>query len=113
MREVSGSIRRGRRAGTWEVRVSLGRDPLTGKYHQVSRTVTGTRRDARAALAELTLEVAHETHVAGASDATVAQLLAEWLDLVQDRLSPTTMRNYRGMCAGTSPMGSARNASPT
>jgi len=27
---------------------------------------------------------------------TVTELLAQWLDLVQDRLSPTTMTNYRG-----------------
>lgn len=40
-----GSIRsKGR--GVWEVRVAFGKDPVTGKYRSVSRTVHGTKRDA-------------------------------------------------------------------
>ena len=33
--------------GTWEVQVALGRDPITGKYIRTSRTVRGTKADAR------------------------------------------------------------------
>jgi integrase len=77
------------------VRVSLGRDPLTGKYRQVSRTVHGARREAQRALAELVTEVAEGAHPSDSTNATVAELLVQWLDLVQDRLSPTTLRNYR------------------
>lgn len=38
-------IPRGR--GVWEVQVSLGKDPITGKYRKTSRTVHGTKAEAR------------------------------------------------------------------
>lgn len=92
---MSGTLRPGQKVGTWELRVSLGSDPLTGKYRQLSRTFKGSRRDAQKALAELVTQVANDGHQLGGNDATVADLLAQWLDLVNDRLSPLTMRNYR------------------
>jgi integrase len=92
---VQGTIRKGRRPGTWELRVSIGADPLTGRYRQASRTVEGGRREAQRALAELVTEVAQSPRRGTATNMTVADLLAQWLDLVVDRLSPTTMRNYR------------------
>lgn len=33
--------------GVWEVQVPLGKDPITGKYRKKSRTVHGTKADAR------------------------------------------------------------------
>lgn len=92
---MKGAIRKGSKPGTWELRVSLGRDPLTGKYGQLSRTFEGGRRDAQTALAELIAEISRDSHTGSPSNALVNDLLAQWLDLVQDRLSPTTMRNYR------------------
>ena len=92
---MKGAIRKGHKPGTWELRVSLGRDPLTGKYGQLSRTFEGGRRDAQTALAELIAEISRDSHIGSPSNALVNDLLAQWLDLVQDRLSPTTMRNYR------------------
>jgi integrase len=47
--------RRGKRS--WQVVVSAGFDPRTGKRVQVWRTVKGTRKDAEAALARLLAEV--------------------------------------------------------
>jgi len=47
-------------------------------------------------MAVLVTEVAHGGHAGSGSDVTVTELVAQWLDLVQDRLSPTTMTNYRG-----------------
>jgi integrase len=87
----------------WELRVRAGRDPLSGAYRQVSRTVHGKRRDAEAALAHLASEVANGTHVGTAE--TVNVLLDHWVDhlevlgrgsktvdgyrsLVRSRLSP-------------------------
>ncbi len=89
---MRGSLRQ-RRPGTWELIVSLGRDPLDGKYRQVSRCFDGNKREAQRALAELVTEVA-AGHRSGA-DATVADLLAQWLDHAADELSPTTLRTYR------------------
>jgi integrase len=56
---------------------------------------TGGRRGAQQALAELVAECSAADRVGGGSDVTVTELLAQWLELVEDRLSPTTMRNYR------------------
>lgn len=89
-------MRKGRKPRTWEVRVSTGRDPLTGRYRQLSRVVTGGRRDAQNAMAELISSVAFEGKSNASTDAPVADLLAQWLDHVQDRLSPTTVRNWVG-----------------
>jgi len=51
-----GSIReRPAGSGRWELRVALGRDPATGRYRQLSRTVYGTEAEARAALTDLEL----------------------------------------------------------
>lgn len=38
---------------TWQLRVSLGRDPATGKYKRISRDFHGTYREAQKALAAL------------------------------------------------------------
>ncbi len=47
-----GSIR-SRGADNWQVRVSLGRDPSTGRYEYVTRWVHGTKRNAQRASATL------------------------------------------------------------
>ena len=39
------------RGGSWELRVYLGRDPLTGKKRYSSRTFRGGKREAQSALA--------------------------------------------------------------
>ena len=45
MAKGDGSITR-RGKGVWEVAVSFGKDPITGKYRRVTKTVHGTKRDA-------------------------------------------------------------------
>ena len=47
-----GSIR-SKGKGVWEVRVAFGKDSVTGKYRSVSRTVHGTKADARKVRDEL------------------------------------------------------------
>lgn len=88
------------RAGAWELWVSLGYDPETGKRHQVSKTFHGGARAADAALRELV-----DRHAAGRTDGmgvTVAQLLDRWLEECERLdLSPTTVRNYRSQVNGT------------
>jgi hypothetical protein len=88
------------RAGVWELRVSLGYDPETGKRHQVSKTFHGGARAADAALRELV-----DRHAPGRTDGigvTVAQLLDRWLEECERLdLSPTTVRNYRSQVNGT------------
>ena len=48
---------RERAPGVWEVTAAAGRDPRTGRYGQISRTVRGTKRPANQAAAELLTEV--------------------------------------------------------
>jgi integrase len=86
---------RERSPGSWELTVSTGVDPNTGRYGRVIRTVrAANKREAKAALHRLEVEVAGG-HV-GPDDLTVAQLLDRWLVHIE-RLgrSPSTLYNYR------------------
>lgn len=69
---------RERRPGVWEVRVYAGRDPVTGKTRQLSRTVRGGKKAARAAeqalAAEATRNTATEATVAFVVDRVIAHL---------------------------------------
>jgi integrase len=85
--------KRERSKGVWELRVYLGRDPLTGKPRQLSRTYRGGAREAGKELSRLVADTADGRH--GGSNATVAKLLDDWLEDAERRLSPVTMANYR------------------
>ena len=52
-----------RSPGRWRLRVYSGRDPITGAPRQVTRSVQGGKREARAALNQLLLEVAEQKKV--------------------------------------------------
>jgi integrase len=76
--------------------VSTGRDPVKGRYRYVSRTVHGTRKEAEAALAALVTQVNTGAGGHTGTDATVAELVEQWLDLKRDTLSVTTWEGYAG-----------------
>ncbi len=86
---------RERAPGTWELIVSTGRDASTGSYRRVIRTVKGlTKREAKAALAELEVSVAQGR--VGADDPTLAVLLERWMEhLTAIGRADTTLYNYR------------------
>ena len=63
---------RERSPGSWELIVEAGRDPVTGRSRQVSRTFHGNLRDAKKARAELLVEVGKGRHTGTA--ATVEEL---------------------------------------
>jgi integrase len=87
----------------YELKVSTGRDPVTGKYGQVSRTWPGYAADdpeidtAAKALAKLVKEI--ESDRGGRSNGagvTVDQLLAKWIrQITSEGRSPTTLREYQ------------------
>ena len=89
---MRGTLRE-KRPGYWELRIRVGRDPLTGQQRQVSRAVRGSRREAEKALAAFYAEV--DAPAAPASKGTVGELLEAWLDHVTDELSPKTVHEYR------------------
>jgi integrase len=88
---------RERSPATWELIVPLARDPLTRRKRYRSRTFRGTKRDAQRALRELASAV-DDGRMMG-REMTLSDLLAQWLDLCRDELSPTTLREYRRLIA--------------
>ena len=79
--------------GVFELKVSAGRDPLSGRYRQVTRRFRGTLREAKLERAKLLTEVGSGRHV-GAS-ATVDELFGEWLkELERKDRSPRTIDEY-------------------
>jgi len=80
--------------GRWEIYVQAGRDPVTGKYRQVSRTIHGTLSDAKAARAGLLVEVGRGRHRGTA--ASVDELFIQWLqELERKGRAAKTINNYR------------------
>jgi integrase len=92
---VRGYLRQrpGRPEGYWELTVEAPRDPTTGQRRRVTRGYRGTKREAERALSKLVSEVdaGRQTQKRG----TLGDLLEQWLDQAKDRLSPTTVREYR------------------
>ena len=92
--------KRERRKGVWEVRAYLGRDPLTGKPRQVSKTVHGGAKAADQTLRDL-LDKQPPSRNDGIG-VTFGQLLNRWLEESERMdLSPTTLNTYRAQVEGT------------
>ena len=97
-----GTIRE-REPGVWEVRVFVGRDPVTKRPRQVSRIVraprTKTGRPPKAATDmehELEAQAARGKFARTGRATTVGQLLDRYLDHLEVQgLSPKTLHNYR------------------
>jgi integrase len=84
---------RERKPGVWEVRAFTGRDDR-GRPTQVSRTVRGTKKDALRVAAELTVRP-----VTRAASATVAELLAQWVEQNEATWAASTRRDNPGRAA--------------
>ena len=90
---MRGSRRRGRRSGTWELRIDAGDDPLSGRRRQRSVVFEGTAREADRKLAELLVDpaLAHR-----GTNHTVAELLVAGLEQAESEgLERTTLRGYQ------------------
>jgi integrase len=90
-REVPG--RRQGRSRYWELVVEAERDPVTKRRRQVRRGFRGTETAADKALRELAREIDAGRH--RSTDGTLGFVLERWLAMVEDDLSPTTVREYR------------------
>ena len=80
---------RERSPGHWELRAFVGRDPVSGKVRQATRTFHGTEKEAGKALAQLVSEVDADTF--DRTTATVGQLLDKWLETAQTKQRPRTL----------------------
>jgi integrase len=85
---------RERRPGVFEVRAIVGRDEA-GRPVQVSRTVRGTKRDARRVADQL----ATTTSSAKGARTTIAELLDAWLETMDGSWAPSTSENQRSRVA--------------
>jgi integrase len=92
MRPFAGRPAAGR-VGKWELRVSLGTDPVTGRQRQKSKTFTGTEKQANTALARLIASTAADR--SPATDATFGHLLETWLTRVKRNRAESTYVGYR------------------
>ncbi len=81
--------------GSWELVVSLGRDPVTGKYRRVVRNVKAKNKtEAKAALARL--EVEAQSGGVGLEDPRIEELLDRWMQHLQAKgRSANTLYGYR------------------
>lgn len=86
---------RERSSGVWEVRAESGRDPVSGKRRQISRTVRGSRRDAEKVLNALVAD--SDQGRDHGTDATFRELSDRWLAQSGPDLSPTTLRRYEDL----------------
>lgn len=85
---------RERSPGVWELIVEAGRDPVTGRKHQVSRTFRGSMRDAKVARAELLVEASKGRHTG--TKATLDDLFEDWIvELDRKGRSPNTIDGYQ------------------
>lgn len=84
-----------RSRGLWEVQLSLGKDPATGKYRKVSRMVKGTKADARKVRDELRQEYDGGL-TADAAKTTVGAFMSEWIKNRREsgELAHATISNY-------------------
>ncbi len=90
---MGGYIRR-RAKGSWEVRVELGRDPVTGKRRRKTETVRGIKRDAERVQARL-LHSLETGYYVEPGKLTVGDFLKRWLeDYARPNLAPRTFERY-------------------
>ena len=84
---------RERAPGVWEIIVEAGRDPVTGRRRQVSRSVRGGVREAKKLRADVLTEVGAGRH--SGADISMDELFTNWLvELDRKGRSPSTIHNY-------------------
>lgn len=90
---MKGSIRQ-RSPGSWEIRYE-GPRGANGSRKQISRTVTGLRKDAERIRRELITKLDHGVYATNTKE-TVAEFLDRWLDIyVSTNTTPRTQMGYR------------------
>jgi integrase len=89
---MPGLIRK-RGRNSWQVSVSAGFDPRTGRRVRVWRTVKGTRKDAERELVRLLNEAAHGLPV-DPGRMTVEQWLRGWLEIKRPTVCAKTYETY-------------------
>jgi integrase len=96
MKDMRNGIRK-RSKNSYEVFISQGKDPITGKYDYTWVTVRGTKKDAEKRRTELLHQLDTGTFIKP-SRTTFAEYLERWLkDYVKPELSPRSCERYAGI----------------
>jgi integrase len=82
------------RGESWELRVFLGYDPVSGKQRYATRSVRGGKREAQRVLAEMVTEA--ERGLSTRTPATVGELIEAWFEFATPDFSPKTVKETRG-----------------
>jgi integrase len=83
-----------RRGTGWGYVVDVGRDPVTGRRRQRTKSGFKTKREAEEAVRVVLDEVRTGAYVQPSTD-TLGEYLAGWLERVKPNLRPTTWDGYR------------------
>lgn len=83
------------RGSSWELRVYVGRDPVTGRKRWVVKTVKTGKREAQRALAAMVAEA--DRGALRSTTATVGELLEEWFAHAAPGFSPKCVLKTRGV----------------
>ncbi len=79
----------------WELRVYLGRDPVSGRKRWATKTVRGGKREAQRMLTALVAEA--DKGALASTQATVGELLERWFEQAKEDFSPKTVKETRGL----------------
>jgi integrase len=83
-----------RSKNSYSIKISLGKDPATGKYKSQWFTVTGSKKDAEKRLSELLHQMDTGNYMKPGKT-TVSDYLNKWLsDYARPNLSPRTIEGY-------------------
>ena len=85
-----------KRGDAWQLIVSGGNDPISGKRRHITRTVRGTKKEAEAELAKLLVSTGKGENVT--TTATMTDLVDSWLEIVGPDWSPTTLQVTQRYC---------------
>jgi len=95
MKDMKNGIRK--RGNSYAIFVSLGKDPVTGKYNYHWQTVRGTKKEAEKQRTELLHELDTGTFIRP-SKTTFAEYLGRWLqDYAKPNISPRGYERYAGI----------------
>lgn len=83
-----------KRGSSWEVRVYLGQDSVTGRERYFTKTVKGGKREAERCLSEMVGEA--EAGRSVRTNSTVGELLEAWFEFAAPDFSPKTVKETRG-----------------
>jgi len=90
---MPGSMRQ--RGSTWELKVYLGRDAVSGRKRWAYRTFKGAKREAQLALAAFVVDADQDG--LARTGATVGELLEEWFTHAAPSFPPKTVVETRGV----------------